>query len=156
MASTRPTTATARRVVTEATRCATELRSRVIGQEHVLLALIDEPDSLAAAMLGELGVYGSLGVLPSLISAGAGAQPSPEPTPRFRKALEEAEAEAAEQDRATTSADLVIGILRANIGVGFNLLRGAGVTLDDARAALAAVPLPHAELDDVAPANLRQ
>jgi ATP-dependent Clp protease ATP-binding subunit ClpA len=143
-------TTTAIAVVHEARDRARELKSPVIGQEHVLLALGERPESSGGAAFAALGIEpGSIrsGLL-AMISPGR-ASGEPAPTPRLQRALEEADAEAGERGRPTTSADLVLGILRSHQGVGFQLLGYAGVGEDALRRAVDGIAPGHAELEDV-------
>jgi ATP-dependent Clp protease ATP-binding subunit ClpA len=142
-------TTTAVKVVRAAVEEARELRSRVVGQEHVLLALQRHPDCDAMAVLRALGLDVGLSTLKLWITPGAEPAAMPAATPRLRKALEEAASEAAGHDRATTSADLLVGILRAEIGVGYQLLRSAGVSLSAVREAMTKLADPRGELHDV-------
>ena len=145
-------TATATTVVRAAVEVATELGSKVVGQEHVILAIGDRPESLGSAAFAAVGVEpGSIrtGLLAMMGGVRPAASTPPAPTPRLRLALEEADAEAAEHHRPTTSADLLLGILRAHVGVGFQLLGYAGVTEDRLRGAVDEVLAGHPELDAV-------
>lgn len=144
-------THTAATVVRAAMDHARELGSPVLGQEHVLLALGGHPDSLGGRLFSAIGVDPSAirnGLLGMITPRGAAGDPVP--TPRFQKALEEAEAEASQHGRPTTSADLVLGILRSHAGVGFQLLGYAGIKEGDARTALERVLAGHPELDEPA------
>jgi len=147
-------TATATELLTVAIGKARELNSRIVGQEHVLLALAERPDSFGAELLVELGLGSGISVLEMWITPGATAEPNPAPTVRLVKAVEEADAEARESGRPATSADLVIGIVRAGIGVGYQLLRAAGVTLAEARSGLEKVTRPDGELASVVDSSL--
>lgn len=117
---------------------AVALRSPVIGQEHVLLAIGAAPESSGAKLLGTVGVDPAelRARLLMMIKPGRGGEPVA--TPRLARAVDEARAEAAEHGRQPTSADLVIGILRAGEGMGVLILGHFGVTLERAREAHAA------------------
>jgi ATP-dependent Clp protease ATP-binding subunit ClpA len=145
-------TTTAASVVRAAVDVATELGSKVVGQEHVILAIGDRPESLGGAAFAAVGVDpGSIrnGLLAMMGAIRPAPSTPPAPTPRLQLALEQADAEATERDRPTTSADLLIGILRSHVGVGFQLLGYAGVTEAALRDAVAGVLPGHPELDTV-------
>jgi ATP-dependent Clp protease ATP-binding subunit ClpA len=129
---------------------AVAIGSSIIGQEHVLLGMSEHPDSIGGRALAAAGVEpGSIKkTLMTMIKVVPG-RGEPEPTPRFTRALEEADAEAKEQGRPTTSADLLLGILRTHQGVGFQLMGYAGITEDTLRPAVAAAVDGHPELTDV-------
>jgi ATP-dependent Clp protease ATP-binding subunit ClpA len=117
---------------------AARLQSPIIGQEHVLLVIGEEPDSPGGQLLAALDVDAAdlRERLLAMIKPGRGGDPTP--TPRLVRAVDEARAEATEHGRQPTSADLVLGILRCGEGMGVLILGHFGVTLAKAREALAA------------------
>jgi ATP-dependent Clp protease ATP-binding subunit ClpA len=126
--------------------------SSAIGQEHLILGLSAHPDSVAGRALAQLGIDAATiktGLLSMVGTPPAAGRGEPAPTPRLLRALEEADAEAGERGRPTTSADLLLGILRTHQGVGFQLLGYAGIGEEKLRAAVADVVTGHAELDAV-------
>lgn len=144
------TTTVATALVRGARDEARAIGSSVIGQEHILLAISEHPDSVGGRALAAVGVppESIKTTLLSMITTVSG-RGEPAPTPRFVRALEEADAEAAERGRPTTSADLLLGILRTHQGVGFQLMGYAGIKEDALRAAVADAVAGHAELDAV-------
>jgi ATP-dependent Clp protease ATP-binding subunit ClpA len=145
-----PITTVAAALVRGARDEATAIGSSIIGQEHVLLGMSEHPDSIGGRALAAVGVEpGSIkSTLMTMVKVVPG-RGEPAPTPRFLRALDEADAEAADHGRATTSVDLLLGILRTHQGVGFQLLGYAGITEDALRAAVGDVLTDHPELADV-------
>jgi ATP-dependent Clp protease ATP-binding subunit ClpA len=144
------TTTVAAALVRGARDEAIAIGSSIIGQEHVLLGMSEHPDSIGGRALAAVGVEAASikKTLMTMIRVVPG-RGEPQPTPRFVRALEEADAEATEQGRPTTSADLLLCILRTHQGVGFQLLGYAGITEDTLRPAVAGVITDHPELADV-------
>jgi ABC-type proline/glycine betaine transport system ATPase subunit len=131
---------------------AVALNQPVVGQEHLLLALASDPDSLASRAItvatgadqaaAAQQLRGMLTPRPDALSS------PPKPTPRTMAALVQAEAEAADANRPVTTADLVIGILRAGEGIGFQILTTANVEAGALRATLAGLLPGHHELTE--------
>ena len=145
-------TASAVAAIEGAVEEATRLRQPALGQEHLLLAVAAQPDSLGARALAALtgtDSDASRSTLLGLLRPGPAPLSSPpQATPRTVLALEQAEAEAAERRRPTTTGDLLIGILRAGEGVGFQILTTAGVDLDRMRAVITTLADGAPELAD--------
>jgi ATP-dependent Clp protease ATP-binding subunit ClpA len=126
------------RILAAAKDEAARLQSPVIGQEHVLLVIGEEPAAPGGRLLAavEVDVTDLRQRLLLLIKPGRGGEPVA--TPRLERAVLEARAEATEHGRTPSSADLVLGILRCGEGMGALILGHFGVTLAKAREAAAA------------------
>lgn len=108
----------------------------VIGQEHLIVAVADIPDSSAHRCLEDLGI--SLADLADALRSPERATPTnaqPVPTPRLLAAIQHAEAEARRESRPVTTTDLIVGILACREGVGHVALTRAGATSDSLRRA---------------------
>jgi DNA-binding transcriptional regulator YhcF (GntR family) len=119
---------------------ALRLRHGYVGTEHMLLAIVDEGSSKAAAVLRARGV--DLGAmrrrLEKTVKPGRSAISSASELPhtsRAKKVLELAMTEARElgHDHVGTE-HLLLGLVREERGIAAQLLAQAGLTLDVARA----------------------
>lgn len=108
----------------------------VIGQEHLIVAVADIPNSSAQRCLDDVGI--SLADLADACRAPVAATPAtaqPVPTPRLLAAIQNAEAEARRESRPVTTADLIVGILTCREGIGYVALTRAGATSESLRGA---------------------
>ena len=127
----------ARDALHHAERKARALNHGAVGQEHLLLGLLNAEDGLAVALLATLMAE------PDAIRAAATAMvprqivPSPRVltyTPQLQKALELAADEAEGFGHGAVGTDhLLLGMLREGTGVGADILTGLGITLNAAR-----------------------
>ena len=121
----------ARQVVTSAQYEARRLRHDYIGTEHLLLALLQEPEGVAAEALRDLSIRAdeARAQVVRLVGKGKaedvnGARPF---TPRAKKTLELAMREAEKLgDRRVGAEHLLLGLARLNEGVGPVILAGSG------------------------------
>jgi excisionase family DNA binding protein len=116
-----------------------------IGTEHLLLALVADPDNRAVALLAAMGVETAAvtGALEFVIgkydppTAPAGSFGF---TPRAKKALDLAVAEAGSLNHGQVGCEhLLLGLLAEGDGIAAAVLKGLSVTLDPAREKLAAL-----------------
>ena len=127
----------AREALTHAEREARALNHGHIGQEHLLLGVLDVDNGLACAVLAALNTE------PAAIHASVLAMvprqivPSPRAlafTPRLQKALDLAADEAEAFGHGAVGTDhLLLGVLREGTGVGADVLTGLGLTLNATR-----------------------
>lgn len=106
-----------------------------LGTEHILLALLDQEGGAAAKILTTLGLDREA------LRAGArqALAPGGGPLPRAAAAIQFAIEEARGRQPPVVGAEhLLLGILREPEGVAGSVLRGAGLTLERARAEVAA------------------
>jgi ATP-dependent Clp protease ATP-binding subunit ClpC len=128
----------ARRVLSLAQEEAQRFNHNYIGTEHILLGLVRETDSVAARVLGSLGV--ELSKVRSAVEfiIGRGERPSPGDiglTPRAKKVIELAVDEARRLSHHYIGTEhLLIGIMREGEGVAAGVLESLGVSLDKVRA----------------------
>ena len=127
----------AREALTHAEREARSLNHGAIGQEHLLLGILDVEDGLACAVLAALNaepaaIHASvLAMVPRQIVTSPRALAY---TPRLQKALELAADEAEGFEHGNVGTDhLLLGVLREGTGVGADVLTGLGLTLNAAR-----------------------
>src|SRR5436309_4340973 len=128
-----------RKVLQLAREEAARLHHEYVGTEHILLALIREGEGVAAAVLTNLNV--DLEEITTRIKetvkqgkAAARAGPDLPYTSRAKKVLEFAMSEARELHHAYVGTEhLLLGVLREEKGIGAQVLRDAGVTLEAAR-----------------------
>lgn len=112
-----------------------------IGTEHLLLALIANPDNIATATLGACSIT-SAAVRDAMDrQAPRGPATSRPDLPfdsRAKHALEHAMAFATETKApAVHTGHMLLGVLREGKGFGYVLLSGLGLTLDAAQTAMA-------------------
>jgi ATP-dependent Clp protease ATP-binding subunit ClpA len=121
-----------------------ELGQNHVGSEHILLGVLREDDCIAVEALRNLGVEPkrlrrSLIELlknPDRVSPATDVPPDPEPGPRARVA-QRARLEARLRGHRTAGpAHLLLGLLGERSCQAAQLLRGSGVTLNDARNAI--------------------
>ncbi len=128
-----------RRVLQLAREEAARLHNEHVGTEHILLGLIREGEGVGAAVLINLNV--DLEEISRRIEetvkpgkAGAAAGPDLPYTSRAKKVLEFAMSEARELHHAYVGTEhLLLGVLREEKGIGAQVLREAGVTVEAAR-----------------------
>ena len=118
-----PITERAENALTGAWEEAIELRHNYIGQEHLLLGFTHEPESVAAKVLRNLG-FDVRSTVESLIGRGRGPIASDiHLTPRARQTMELAVEEAHRLGhRYLGTEHVLLGIMRAGEGIGFELL----------------------------------
>src|SRR5215216_6756615 len=126
-----------RQLLTVAEAEARRLGHNYIGQEHLLLALAQDREGNAGALLTRLGVDPAkvAGAVGYFVSRGSGAPDGPlTPTPRLRAALDLAAAEARRRGRDTVGGDdLLLGLLAEGNGIGAGVLTSLAVTAEKAR-----------------------
>jgi ATP-dependent Clp protease ATP-binding subunit ClpA len=127
----------ARRVVVQAQEEARTLGHNYIGTEHILLGLLVEREGLAAQALSTLGI--SLDTareqVVEIAGAGTGQQSGHIPfTPRTKKVLELSlrEAQRLGHDHIGTE-HILLGLVREGDGVGAQILKRQGASLDRVR-----------------------
>ena len=115
-------------------------RQEHVRTEHLLYALLQESDGLAAALMDRIGV--DRAALAAAAAAAIGGSPQTEPTIRgdapfsilaeaaFRRAIEDAQARGPELPGTD---HLLLGLLQAQEGVALQLLSAAGLTADAVR-----------------------
>ncbi len=128
-----------RRTLACAREEALELHYEYVGTEHILLALLRDGESVAAAVLRARSVDAEqtrqavLGTLKKGRSTSGGADLPY--TSRGKKTLELAMSQAREWRHDYVGPEhLLIGLLREKNGIGGQALLNAGITLDAARA----------------------
>jgi ATP-dependent Clp protease ATP-binding subunit ClpA len=111
-----------------------------IGTEHLLLGLIQEPDSMSAEILMDLRVTGDdvrVGV-EALVPAGPGSTESPPFTQRAKKVLELSLREALQLGHNYIGTEhLLLGALREGEGIAAQVLFGLGVGLVEVQSRVA-------------------
>ena len=128
-----------RKVLQLAREEAHRLGHEYVGTEHILLGIIREGEGVAAAVLTNLNV--DLEEISRRIEetvkqgkAAARAGPDLPYTSRAKKVLEFAMSEARElNDKYVGTEHLLLGVLREEKGIGAQVLREAGVTVEAAR-----------------------
>jgi hypothetical protein len=128
----------ARGVLVHAQQRARDLQHNYVGTEHLLLGLFDEPEGIAAKVLGELGTSADgvrdavLGIIPR---GHTEVIDEPPYTPRAARSLELALSCALElgHNYIGTEHEL-LGLLRESDGVAAIVLRDAGITFDTVKA----------------------
>jgi len=140
----------AERVMEQTRGEAARYRHAYVGQEHILLALT-VVESAAKNTLSQLGAdEANVRSLFEAELAPGDTKPrgNPELTPRARNAVCLAAEEAQRAGRVAYGPEhLLIGLLRTNEGMGFQMLGSLGVELDAVRAKIAS-DSPHARLPD--------
>jgi excisionase family DNA binding protein len=124
-------------ILGEAREQALAMDHEYLGQEHLLLAMLTVPDTLAAIVLANLGVTCERAsvLISDRVQAGRGPVSGELPlTPRARLAIDRAIDEANRMGHQSVGAEhLLLGLLAASDGVGHDVLRALGVTYDKAR-----------------------
>jgi hypothetical protein len=128
----------ARRVLDHANEAARALGHNFRGTEHLLLGLFDEPDALAARILGKLGTTRAdverevVSLVPRSPAVPAGDLPM---TPRAERALALTVAQAVELGHNYIGTEhLLLGLLREQEGVAARVLTEIGVAEERVRA----------------------
>jgi ATP-dependent Clp protease ATP-binding subunit ClpC len=139
----------ARRVVVLAQAEARTLNHDYIGTEHLLLALIHEGEGVAAKALESVGVERSeiRREVRELIGEGSSAPTGPIPfTPRAKKVLELSLREALQLGHNYIGTEhILLGLVREGEGVGAQVLRKQGVTMEVVRTEVASLLAGHTE-----------
>ena len=127
----------ARRVLSHAQEEAQRFNHNYIGTEHLLLGLLRDPDSLAARVLGDLGVRLEdarqavefiIGRGDRVVLGEIGL------TPRAKKVIELAITEARSLGHHYVGTEhLLLGLVREGEGIAAGVLERLGVTLEQAR-----------------------
>jgi len=139
MAQARGYTERAAKVMKLAEKEARGLNHAYIGTEHILLALAEQSDGVAAKVLDKLGIGTDAlqSELKKLIKTGSEAVTKSRlpQTPRAKKALQHArnEARAFDHDYIGTE-HILLGLMQEKDGVAAQMLAKLGVSLDVARA----------------------
>jgi ATP-dependent Clp protease ATP-binding subunit ClpC len=145
-----------RRLVGAAEAEARTLRHDHIGTEHLLLAVLSEPQQVGARALAAFGLTLADARAQVMRAVGLPADPSPPQlpiTPPARDALAGALREAIELGRTTAAAEhVLLALLRERDGVGVRVLVGAGVDPRRLREAVRAL----SEAAAVVPAGPRE
>jgi ATP-dependent Clp protease ATP-binding subunit ClpC len=127
----------ARRVVVLAQQEARDLDHNYIGTEHILLALIDEGEGVAAKALTAMGISQDTARqrIEELIGRGQGASAGHIPfTPRAKKVLELSLREALQLGHHYIGTEhILLGVIREGDGVGARVLVDLGANLDRTR-----------------------
>ena len=127
----------ARRVVVLAQEEARGLKHNFIGTEHILLALLDERDALAARALTRFGMQPEpvREEIKALVGTGASAPAGHIPfTPRAKKVLELALREALQLKHDYIGTEhILLGVVREGEGVGAQILKEHAVDLETVR-----------------------
>jgi methylenetetrahydrofolate dehydrogenase (NADP+)/methenyltetrahydrofolate cyclohydrolase len=130
-------TENARRALFAAQAEAAERHLNYVGTEHLLLGLLRQPDSTAARALSDLGLHPEQ--IKQAASPAAGESERPGSTqigfsPRARRVMEFAEEEsAAMRQKLLGSEHILVGLVREEGGIGGQILRTLGITLDSVR-----------------------
>jgi ATP-dependent Clp protease ATP-binding subunit ClpB len=135
----------AQEAVLEAQKTAEKEQHQQLDAEHLLVALLAQPEGTTVALLKKLGIdpellrkdlMQNLTDRPRVTGGGMGQLYA---TPQLNQAFDQAQAEAAQlRDEYISVEHLVLGILAAD-GTAAQLLRRHGVTKDRALAALVAI-----------------
>ena len=133
----------ARSALARATSEARRLHHNSIGTEHLLLGLVREKDSTAVAVLRELQVDTDKIVRTLERAATRNERLSlndPELTPRTKRVIEYSFEEARRMDGENVGTEhLLLAIMRDGEGIAADVLRGADLNLEEARAKIAQV-----------------
>ena len=124
---------------------AAALRHEYIGAEHLLLAVIQDQQSVAVALLTKLGcdLDGIRAMIEATVKPGIAAPPAGVPRPytsRAMKVLKLAMIAARDDDRSAVGTQhLLLGLIGEEKGIGAQVLAQAGITLSRATAALGSI-----------------
>jgi ATP-dependent Clp protease ATP-binding subunit ClpC len=128
----------ARRAVVLAQEEARMLNHNYIGTEHLLLGLVHEGEGVAARVLTalEIGLQDVRGEIEEIIGHGQSAPAAQIPfTPRAKKVLELSLREALQLGHNYIGTEhILLGLVREGEGVGAQVLKKRGATLDGIRA----------------------
>lgn len=131
-----------RQALVSARRESNRLGHGYVGTEHILLALLAQPDSLATQVLRHLDVaiHSVRRDIEALVPRGKASPESdnePPYTSRAKKVLELAMSEAHELGHTCVGVEhLLLGLVREEKGIAAQVLRHRGVTLSDLRMAV--------------------
>ncbi len=139
----------AKRVMASAREEALTLNHSHIGQEHLLLGILKEGDSVAAKMLKDKGIQ--LRKARSAVEAQVGRGDESTSgevylTPPALKVVELARREAKHLHQYVDTEHILLGIVLAGEGIGFDLLESEGVSLEHVQAEMAGI-LPEPQVD---------
>jgi Clp amino terminal domain, pathogenicity island component len=127
----------ARNVLTQSGEEAQGLGHGFVGTEHILLALFESPDGLAAHVLGAAGITRSMAMtrILALIKRGTGSEEGNLPfTPRAKAAVRSAVGEALQLGHNYVGTEhLLLGLLVDEDAIAAKVLAGLGATHDDLR-----------------------
>jgi ATP-dependent Clp protease ATP-binding subunit ClpC len=129
-----------RKVLAMAREEAARLHHEAVGTEHILLAIVREGEGVAAPVLQNLSVEldALRRTIEGTVEKGKGTRtPTPELpyTSRAKKVLELSMGEARDLSHSYVGTEhLLLGLLREEKGIAAQVLTGAGVSLDLARA----------------------
>jgi hypothetical protein len=127
----------ARSVLVRSEEEAQNLGHGFVGTEHLLLALFESPDGLAARVLGEAGITRSTAERQILtqIKRGSGSEEGKLPyTPRAKAAVRNAVEEALKLGHSYVGTEhLLLGLCVDQNGVAGKVLMGLGANYDDIR-----------------------
>jgi ATP-dependent Clp protease ATP-binding subunit ClpC len=127
----------ARRVVVLAQQEARDLDHNYIGTEHILLALLDEGQGVAANALTAMGISQDAARqrVEEVIGRGQGASPGHIPfTPRAKKVLELSLRQALQLGHHYIGTEhILLGVIAEGDGVGAHVLVDLGADLDRTR-----------------------
>jgi hypothetical protein len=129
----------ARTMLERSTEIARELRHNYVGTEHVLLALFDDAESLAAKVLGDLGIRRDATLEAVVARAPRGTQPTTDPlpfTPRARAALQSTVNVALELGHNYVGTEHILLALFDGEGVAAQVLTELGAERAAAKAAI--------------------
>jgi len=113
-----------------------------IGTEHVLLALLHQEDTIACAVLSNMGVdpIKMEDQLDNLLQRGDRVVRMPGLTPRARKVIALAIRETGGPDHwPATTGHILLGLLAEGEGIAASVLRDQGLTVETVRAEVARV-----------------
>jgi ATP-dependent Clp protease ATP-binding subunit ClpC len=152
----------ARRVVVLAQQEARDLDHNYIGTEHILLALLDEGQGVAAKALTAMGIDQDAARqrVVEVIGRGQGASPGHIPfTPRAKKVLELSLRQALQLGHHYIGTEhILLGVIAEGDGVGAHVLVDLGAALDRTRQQVVQIltgRMPE-EAAPAAAANLRE
>jgi hypothetical protein len=127
----------ARNVLAQSEEEAHRLGHGFVGTEHLLLALFDSPDGLAAQILGERGITRSMAEtqIVTLIKPGTAPEERKLPfTPRARAVVQDAVHEALQLGHNYVGTEhLLLGLFSDGESVAAKVLVGLGASLDATR-----------------------
>ena len=129
-----------RKVLANARNEAVRLRHEYVGTEHILLAIARTTEGVARAVLDDLDVDRDriIGDVESAVQRGHAAEDAGHDLPytsRAKKTLELAMSEARALSHGYVGTEhLLLGLIAEDKGIGAQILRSAGVTLERARA----------------------
>ena len=126
----------ARRVLVTAQEESKRLGHSFLGTEHLLLALVHEPEAVSAQVLASFGVTSEAvrARVEAIVPPGSGSTASPPFTPRAKKVLELSLREALQLGHNYIGTEhMLLGALREGEGIAAQVLFGFGVDLVETR-----------------------